>query len=290
MTAIEAYAAPTTVKEAVELLAGGTATVFAGGTDLMIQTRVGAKAFDSLLLNLRRITEMRGITRAGGVIRLGALTTVTDVLRDSELQQSAPILPETADRFACGQVRNNATIGGNICNASPAGDMIIPLLLLDADVELACWVEGAVTTRLVRLCDFFVGPGQTVIQPTEILTAVVFPVPAADFVAGFRKFGTRPSMDIAVVSVGIGGRLRCGALSDSRVAFGAVAPVPLRGRETEAAIEGQVLDAATIANAAERSAGEVSPISDVRASAWYRRELIRTLTGRQLQDVAQTGD
>jgi len=290
MTAIEAYAAPTTVKQAVELLAGGNATVFAGGTDLMIQTRVGAKAFDSLLLNLRRITEMRGITRAGGVIRLGALTTVTDVLRDSELQQSVPILPETADRFACGQVRNNATIGGNICNASPAGDMIIPLLLLDADVELARWVEGEVTTRSVRLCDFFVGPGQTEIHTTEILTAVVFPVPAADFVAVFRKFGTRPSMDIAVVSVGVGGTLRCGALSDSRVAFGAVAPVPLRGRETEAAIEGQVLDAATIANAAERSAEEVSPISDVRASAWYRRELIRTLTGRLLQDVAQAGD
>ena len=290
MTAIEAYAAPTTVEEVAELLAGGHATVFAGGTDLMLQTQSGAKVFDTLLVNLRRVQGMRGATKTDGEIRLGALTTIADVLNDEMLRQAAPVLRETADKFASGQVRNSATVGGNICNASPAGDMIIPLLLLDAEVEVVGWADGKAKRRRSPLCEFFVGPGETKLLPTEILAAVLFQAPAPDFVAGFEKFGTRPAMDISVVSVGIGGRLDNGTLTDARVAFGAVAPVPKRGRETEAAIEGQVIDDATIAAATAKAVDEISPVSDVRASAWYRRELILTLTGRLLRDVVQTGD
>ena len=287
MTAIEAYAAPTTVEEAAKALAGGDATVFAGATDLMLQTRSGAKAFSPKLVNLRRVSGMRGATEAKGEIRLGALTTITDVLNDRLLRHSAPVLCETADKFACGQIRNSATVGGNICNASPAGDMIIPLLLLDAEVELVSWVDGEANWRRVPLGNFFKGPGQTKLRSSEILTALTFRTPSPDFVAGFRKFGTRPSMDISVVSVGIGGRLKDGVLTEVRVAFGAVAPVPLRGRETEAALEGRVVDKATIAVVTAKAAAEISPIDDVRASAWYRRELISTLTGRLLQDVVQ---
>ncbi len=290
MTAIEAYAAPTTVEEAVKLLAGGEATVFAGATDLMLQTRSGTKAFSPTLVNLRRVEGLRGTAEAHGAIRLGALTTITDILNDKVLRRSAPVLCETADKFACGQVRNTATVGGNVCNASPAGDMIIPLLLLDAEAELVSWVDGEANWRRIPLCNFFDGPGQTKIRASEILTALTFRTPEADFVAGFQKFGTRRSMDISTVSVGVGGRLNDGVLVDARIAFGAVAPKPKRGRETEAVLEGQgICD--TIIEAAVRAADtEISPISDVRGSAWYRRELIKTLTGRLLRDVVQTGD
>lgn len=290
MTAIEAYAAPKTVEEAAAVLADGDATVFAGATDLILQAQSGAKAFSPKLVNLRRVDGLRGTTEANGEIRLGALTTITDVLKDRVLRESAPVLCDTAEKFACVQIRNNATVGGNICNASPAGDMIIPLLLLDAEVELVSWVDGEANWRLIPLSNFFEGPGKTKLRSNEILTAMKFRKPPADFVAGFQKFGTRKSMDISVVSVGIGGRLNDGALADVRVAFGAVAPVPLRGRETEKVLEGQKVSGATIEAAVRAADTEISPISDVRGSAWYRRELIKTLTGRLVRDVVQTGD
>ena len=241
-------------------------------------------------MNLRRVEGLRGTTEANGAICLGALTTITDVLNDKVLRRSAPVLCETAGKFACGQVRNSATVGGNVCNASPAGDMIIPLLLLDAEAELVSWVDGEANWRRIPLCNFFDGPGQTKLRASEILTALTFRTPAADFVAGFQKFGTRRSMDISVVSVGIGCRMSEGVLTDARVAFGAVAPVPLRGRDTEAVIEGKSVCEETVEAAVRAADTEVSPISDVRGSAWYRRELIKTLTGRLLRDVVQTGD
>jgi CO/xanthine dehydrogenase FAD-binding subunit len=284
---IEQYAAPASLAESLRLLADGDATLFAGGTDLMPQTRSGAREFTSRLVNLRRIPELHGIAQTNGDLRVGALATVTEILESDLLRDVARILSETADCFACGQVRNTATIGGNICNASPAGDMIIPLLLLDAEVELACWSKGKVESRRMPLSEFFTGPGQTRILPTEILTSVRFSVPGRDFIAAFRKFGARPAMDISVVSVGVAGDRRSGVLENPRVAFGAVAPIPLRGRMTESVIHGKSLDGGTITDAAETAAEEVSPISDVRASAWYRRELIRTLTGRLLRHVTE---
>lgn len=287
MAEIKEYAAPTSLAESVRLLADGGATLLAGGTDLMPQTRSGAREFASRLVNLKRIPDLQGIVRTNGSVRVGALTTVTEVLESDLLRESAPILRETADCFACGQVRNSATIGGNICNASPAGDMIIPLLLLDAEVELARWSKGGVERRRTPLSKFFTGPGQTRILPTEILTSIHFAVPDTDFIAAFRKFGVRPALDISLVSVGVAGRRDSAVLREARVAFGAVAPVPLRGRMTESVIEGRSLDEATVESAVLRAAEEISPISDVRASAWYRRELIRTLTGRLLRYVAQ---
>jgi CO/xanthine dehydrogenase FAD-binding subunit len=256
----------------------------------MLQTQSGAKGFEPLLVNLSRVKGMRGAKNTDGEISIGALTTITDVLKDEMLRRSAPVLYETADRFASGQIRNSATIGGNICNASPAGDMIVPLLLLDAEVELVSWVEDEANWRRLPLSDFFDGPGQTKLRSNEILNAVTFRTPAPDFVAGFEKFGTRPAMDISVVSVGIGGRLNNGALTETRVVFGAVAPFPMRGRETEAVINGRIIDETTIAAASAKAVAETSPISDVRASAWYRSELVFTLTGRLLRDVAQTGN
>jgi len=287
MTPVEKYAAPKSLAEAVRLLAGNSAVLLAGGTDLMLQIRSGMKTFAPLLLNLSRISELQGISPGNGTIRVGALTKVTDILQDGTLLEKARILPETADCFACGQIRNSATIGGNICNASPAGDLIVPLLLLDADVELACWADGKVVTRSLPLCEYFVGPGKTEIQANEILTAVTFMMPAQNFVARFEKFGARPAFDISIVSVGIAGVREKDGLRGARVAFGAVASTPLRGRETEAVIEGRAYTAKMIDEAGRQATEEISPISDIRASAWYRKELVRVLTGRILRDVLQ---
>jgi len=290
LTAIEAYAAPETLEEAAKLSADGNVTMFAGGTDLMLQTKAGAKGFSQLLLNLRRVEEMRGAAEDKGEIRIGALTTVTDILNDELLKTVAPVLSATADKFASGQIRNSATVGGNICNASPAADLIIPLLVLGTEVELVSWVDEEVNWRLIPLRNFFKGPGQSKLRKNEILASVKFRKLPSDFVAGFSKFGTRPALDISVVSVGIGGRLDAGTLSDVRVAFGAVAPKPMRGSETEAVLEGKQIDDSIVKDASAAAAAEVMPIDDVRASAWYRRELIKTLTGRLLRDVVQTGD
>ncbi len=287
MTAIERYAAPTSLAEAAGLLADREATLLAGGTDLMLQTRSGSKNFAPLLLNLRRIPELRGITVSDGTIRVGALTTVTELLQDGILAEKAQVLPATADCFASNQLRNSATIGGNICNASPAGDLIIPLLLLDAQVELFRWEDEKMVMRKMPLCEFFVGPGQTRIRPDEILTAATFAIPERGHVAVFEKFGTRPALDISVVSVGIAGVREDGHLKAVRVAFGAVAPTPLRGRQTERVIEGRPLTEEMIEESGRQALAEISPISDVRASAWYRRELVRVLTGRVLRHVMQ---
>ena len=196
-------------------------------------------------------------------------------------------LVAAADHFASDQIRNAATIGGNICNASPAGDTIVPLLLLDAEVELACW-QGSVSLRKVALSDFFTGPGATVKASNELLTAVSFAQPAAGSVARFTKSGPRPALEISTVSAGISGVWANGALSGVRVALGAVAPTPLRARATEAFLEGKPLDDETVAGAAETALSDCAPIDDVRASAWYRNHLVQVYIERMLQDVCNS--
>jgi CO/xanthine dehydrogenase FAD-binding subunit len=287
MSAVEKYAVPRTLEEATELLSENECLMFAGSTDVLPQTRSGKRAFKPALVNIRRIDALRGIERDGRSFRLGALTTVTEILESELLKEHAPVLVEAADSFACGQIRNTATLGGNLCNASPAGDLIPPLLLLDAEVELASRSEGRFIRRRLPLCEFFLGPGKTRLEPTEVLTHVHFDAPGERFVASFRKFGTRPAMDIAVVSIALGCAIQDGVVTRARVAFGAAAPTPLRGLRTEALLEGQALDEETLAAAAATAREEIHPISDVRGSAWYRRELVQTLTERLLRHVAR---
>ncbi len=290
MMVVERYEAPESLPEVTQILAQGPATMFAGGTDVMPQTRTATRPVQPTLININRLADLRGISESNGAVRIGGLTSITDILDSEFLKRAAAVVVQAADCFAGGQVRNAATIGGNICNASPAGDMIIPLLLLDAEVELASWRNACVVRRRVPLCDFFTGPGKTRIEGDEILTAVEFPVPKPHTVGRFCKFGTRPALDIAVVSVGLAGVKENGCLKTARVAFGAVAPTPIRGRKTEAALENRELDAGRIAEIAQVAEQEVSPISDVRASAWYRTQLIRELTERLLHEVHQARD
>jgi xanthine dehydrogenase FAD-binding subunit len=282
---VTAYLAPRRLDEALQAMAHGDATVLCGGTDLAPQTESGTRHYRAKLLNIRRIAGLGGIEAEGDEIRIGAVTTVSEIRRNPALARVAPVLVEAAEHFASEQIRNAASVGGNICNASPAGDMIPPLLVLGASVELACWQDGAVKTRRIPLDRFFVSPGKTVKLPEELLTAIVFDRPAADFVGRFRKSGPRPALEISAVSVALGARLDNGRLSEVRVALGSVAPTPLRARHVEAALEGRPIDAATIAAAVASTADDAKPIDDVRASAWYRSHLVRVFLEEVLEDV-----
>ena len=284
---IQSYAAPGTVEDAARALAGGGATVIAGGTDLMTDPAAPWSERPGLV-NINRVDSMRGITAGHGSIEIGALTTVTDVLNSDILRASAPVLPETADRFASDQIRNMATLGGNIVNASPAGDMIIPLLLLDAGIELVSWDGTALASRTVPLDGIFEGPGRTSIREDELLTAIRFAEPEAGFEARFEKSGPRPALEVALVSAGLAGIKRGDTLSSVRVAFGSVAPTPLRAPGTEAALEGKKLDEAAIAAACDAAEEETAPISDVRGSDWYRSRLVRAYMEGLLRHEAES--
>lgn len=285
MSEIRNYLSPRGLDDALKAMAGADVTVVCGGTDLTVQTDAGVREYTDTLMNIRRIEALSGIDVDDEKIRIGALTTVTEIMENSLIKEVAPVLVETCDQFASDQIRNAASLGGNICNASPAGDMIIPLLVLDADVELANWQDGAVHTRLVALDEFFTAPGKSVKQDNELLTAIIFDKPSDNFVARFRKSGPRPALEIATVSIGIGGNLENGLFNNVRVALGSVAPTPIRASRVEAALEGKVLGADTIKEAVVSAGEDATPIDDVRASSWYRDHLVRVFTEEVLNNV-----
>jgi xanthine dehydrogenase FAD-binding subunit len=287
MSEIENYLSPHSLNEAVMAMANKDVTVLCGGTDLTPQTDAGQREYTSTLMNIRRIEGLAGVELTDDKIRIGALTTVTEIMEDPLINELAPVLVEASDQFASDQIRNAASIGGNICNASPAGDMIIPLLVLDAAVELASWQDGVVQTRLVPLDKFFTAPGRNVKQDNELLTAVIFDKPASSFVAHFRKSGPRPALEISTVSIGIGGELNNGLFNNVRVAMGAVAPTPIRARSVEAMLEGNPLNTENIKTAAESAGKDATPIDDIRASAWYRDHLVRVFTEEVLNRVLE---
>ncbi|PCI47914.1 MAG: medium FAD-binding subunit of molybdenum enzyme [Alphaproteobacteria bacterium] len=287
MSEIEKYIAPTKLAEAVKVLSGGGVTIVAGGTDLTPQINEGKRRYEATLMNIQRVQELKGISLEEGEIRIGCLATVSEIWHNDIIAECAPILCDTANCFASDQIRNAATIGGNICNASPAGDMIIPLLVLGASVELARWKEGKMEIRREPLNHFFKAPGKTIRLDNELLTAVVFDKPSVDFVGQFRKSGPRPALEISTVTVGIGGDYNDGKFENVRVAFGAVGPTPLRAAATEQALEGKTLNDDVIQAAVVAAWQDARPIDDIRATTWYRNHLIGIFTEELLNNVCQ---
>lgn len=281
MGSFSEFLAPESVEEAVRILRdqGTAACVLAGGTDVMVRVRRGAiPAGCTTLVSTHRIGGMRGIRREKGELVIGAATTAADLLRDPAVTEHAPILARVADRLASAQIRNVATVGGNLVNASPAGDLINPLLLLDARLILA----STAGSRTVPVASFFTGPGATVLRPDELLVDVRFDVPPSDRVFRFEKAGTRPSMECSVITVGLAYTPRQGVPSRVRVSFGAAAPTPLRGARTEAVLEGQRWTPERVEQAVRVAEEEVDPISDVRGSERYRRALVGVFLRRLL--------
>lgn len=290
MNAVERYLAPTTLAQALAALATpGGATVLAGGTDLMPQANAGRVKVASTLLNIRRVQGLSAVALDGNALVIGTLATLATMQHDALVRAQAPLLVDAIDHFASDQIRNAATLGGNLCNASPAGDTLTPLLALDAQVELARLTDdGSIATRRLPLADFFIAPGRTRREPHELLTAVRVPLRGTGQIARFHKAGTRPALDISTISIALAAqRDDQGCLHDVRLALGAVAPTPVRAHRAEALLEGRRLDAALAAQAAQAAADEATPIDDVRATAWYRRELVNNLTRRMLDDVTQ---
>jgi xanthine dehydrogenase FAD-binding subunit len=287
MAEIERYAAPRSLDEAAGILRAGNVTVLAGGTDLMPQTQAGRMQFRPVLMNVRRVAELQGIAEEGGVVRIGALFTITELLESALVRERLNLLWQACDHFASDQIRNAATVGGNLCNASPAGDTLVPLLALDARVVLAAKPNGTLQTRRVPLAEFLLGPGRSCRKPAELLAAVEVPLPPAGFSGEFYKHGTRPGLDIAAISIAAGARRDGKLLSDVRIAFGAVAPTVIRAPRAEAALEGRKPDDALLEAAVQVALEEIHPISDVRASDWYRRELIHNMLKRVLTHVCK---
>lgn len=285
MTNVERYLVPRSIGEAAEGLRNGNVTILAGGTDLMPQSKAGKTEFRANLMNIRHVEGLRGIKRTASGFQIGALTTITDLRDSPEIKLGLPALWQASDHFASDQIRNAATIGGNLANASPAGDTLVPLLVFDARVVLASKPNGALQMRSIPVAEFVVGPGKTSRKPNELLTTVEIDAPPSGFISRFFKFGTRPALDISTISIGLGGVSDGKRLRNARVAIGAVAPTPIRAPQVEEALEGKLLDSATIAAAAAAAGRDIRPISDLRASDWYRRELVHNMLERMLSDV-----
>jgi CO/xanthine dehydrogenase FAD-binding subunit len=279
---VDSFHRPRSIREALRLLrsGGSRARIVAGGTDVIVQA-------DPSIRSLVDITKL-GLTyirRTEGVLAIGATTTMAGVEDSAAIRALAGgILAKAA--AACGsiQVRNMATVGGNLVNGSPAADTAISLLAMDASVVLA----GATSRRKVPLTRLFAGPGKTALDGA-LLVEIQVPVPARGGRWGwsFQKLG-RTESDIAVVSVAAGLQVDAhGKCKSARIALGAVAPTPLRAKGAEQMLIGLKLTTELVALACEQVALEVSPISDVRAPAAYRRDMARVLTERALRDCAE---
>ncbi len=279
----ESYFAPTTEEQTLELLRclGPEARMLAGGTDLFIAMREKGLRTRSLI-DIKGVAGLRGIASLNGSgLSIGAATPLHEIETSPLVREASPVLSSAAETIGSLQVRNRGTLGGNLVNASPAADSAPALLVLDARVELV----SPAGSREISLETFFTGPGKTVMEPGEILKRVIIPRLEPGQFSVYLKFGPRRAMDIAVVGVAVSlifGRDR--TCREARVALAAVAPTPLRAPRTEAALVGKI-DEAAITHAAAEAMAEAKPISDVRASAEYRRHLVGVLVKRAVSQV-----
>jgi len=275
------YFEPKTVGDALSLLAkyGEQAKVIAGGTDVMVDIKY--KEEPGCLVNIKKIPGLGAIQENGGSLRIGPLVTIHEMETNKLVRERLPVLWEACHQFASLQIRNTATIGGNICRASPSGETLAPLLVLEAKGKLA-FAEGEKTEAFAS---FFQGPGKSSIGSKGLLTEIDVPYPAPGSRGVYLKHAVRGAMDIAMVGVAVlvTPDNAKNNVQDARIGLGAVAPTPIRASKTEALLRGKPLTAALIKQAAAMSASESSPISDQRSSGEYRRWIVDALTRRGLE-------
>jgi len=276
---------PATLQEASRLLRenGPGGRFLAGGTDLVIAMKEKG-LLPKYIVDLKRLPGLSGIREnRDGSISLGALTTLHEIETSPLIKKRYPFLAQSASEVGSIQIRNRATIGGNIANASPSADTSPALVALGATATVA----SAGGERKIAVEEFFKGPGQNAMAPDEIVTEITIPKTAANLVGDYIKFSPREMMDLAYVGVAVVYNLakdkKC---SGVRVVLGAVAPTPIRAKRAEAALEGQVLSEALAEKAGQIAAEEAKPISDVRSSADYRRAMVGTMTKRALLNAA----
>ena len=271
------YFEPATLGEALALMARyqGRAQPLAGGTDLLVELKEQLRRADCVI-NIKKIPGIDGLSfDARNGLRIGALVTSREIEVSPILLQHYPSLVQAARELGSIQVRNRATIIGNVCRASPSADTLPPLIADGAQVVL----HGARGERQVALEDFFTGPGKTVLEPDELVTEIRVPAPAPRTGKVYIKHGRRKAMELATVGVAV----TLTENAEVKIVLGAVAPTPIRAKRAEQILSGKKIDAAMIERAAQAAVEEARPISNVRASAEYRREMVRVLTRRALE-------
>jgi carbon-monoxide dehydrogenase medium subunit len=262
------YVQPATLAEVFSLLSehGARAQLIAGGTDLLVQMKMEQKS-PACLISLSRIQELQGITSRGD-FTAGATASIWSLAKSKEVRLQCTALAEACEAFTSVPIMIMGTLGGNLCNASPAAKTAPPLLAFDATVSLAS--RGG--RRDVPLEDFFLGPGQTVLGENEVLHSVRLAKPAPKTGSAFLKVG-RVHADIAQVSAAVRLVLDGDQVIDCRIALGAVGPTPMRARRAEAFLTDRKVDSKGVEEVARIAAEEVKPIVDVRATAEYRRRV-----------------
>lgn len=274
------YFAPTDIGAAVNLLAehGDKAAILAGGTDLVPKLNYYEIKPAALLyiggLGLDYVKE------EGGKLVIGAGTTAAHLLTNELIAEKFGVLAAAAHTHGSPAVRTVATIGGNLGTASPAGDLIPSLMVMDAEVILVS-VRGE---RAVPIKDFFTGPGQTVRAADELILEIR--VPLLPGKAAFEKIGRRKAQTCSIASAAVRLEMDGALCQDARVVLGSMAPTPIRCPEAEAMLKGKVIDASLIAQCAAQAVAESHPIDDQRATAWYRQKAGQALVGRALTRAA----
>ena len=272
------YEAPTTVDQAVALLkhSGNASRILAGGTDLLVQLRSGVIE-PELIVDIKKIAEVRSILKEDGKFRVGAAVTGAELGEHGDLKAAWPGVVEAAELIGSTQIQGRASLGGNLCNASPAADAVPALVAAGA----VCMIAGPNGRRELPVEAICTGPGQTSLSPGEFVVSFLFPTPKPRSGDAYLRFIPRTEMDIAVVGVGIHLTLNAeNVCSDARVAVGAVAPTVLLVEESAAALVGTMVDDAGIDKMIAAVRDSCDPIDDKRGTVVYRTQVAGVLAGR----------
>jgi CO/xanthine dehydrogenase FAD-binding subunit len=276
-------ALPNSVDDCLKILAerGGEAKLVAGGTDLLPQMKNGVLK-PALVVDLSGIARVRQVQNGNG-LRIGAAVTARELETSLAVLGAYRSVAESAALVGSLQVRNLATVGGNLCNAAPSADMAPPLVALDAQAVIA----GPGGERRVPMGDFFTGVRQTVLAPNELLVELIVPPPGAHSGGQYLRHTPRRELDIAVVGVAAQLTMSDGRCTKARIALASVAPTPVRAIAAERALEGHAVTPEAIERAATLAIEAAKPISDQRGSAEFRKHLVRVLTRRTLTTALQ---
>ena len=282
------YVEPATLAEASALLLqhAGQASLLAGGTDLLVEIKEQLRS-PEIVINIKKLDELRGLEfdPVQGLF-IGAMATARSLELNALVQQHYPGLAQAARELGSIQVRNRATIVGNVCRASPSADSLPPLLADGARIHL----HGAAGARELALREFFTGPGRTALLAGEIVTGIHLPAPQPGSGKAYIKHGRRKAMELATVGVAVSLQLQQGVLHEIAIVLGAVAPTAVHATRTEALLRGRAPTPSLLAEAGLLAMQECTPISNVRASADYRRDMVGVLVQRALvQALAHAG-
>lgn len=279
------YLRPRTLDECLRAFGehGASARALAGGTDLLVQMRAGSRS-NRVLVDIKAVPELNELSfdRERG-LTLGAAVPCYRIYGDNTVRREYPGLIDTVSMIGGTQIQGRATVGGNLCNAAPSADTVPALIALGA----TCRIASEMGEREVAAEDFCTAPGRSVLAPTEVLVSLHFAAPAPNSGACYLRFIPRNEMDIAVAGAGVSVTLSDGVFQDARVALASVAPTPLFVAAAGEALRGQPVARAAIASAAAAARDAARPISDMRGTAGYRRNLCEVLTRRALETAVR---